>query len=169
MPIWVWPRGDPRAAERTFQLLNQVTGRAGRGDRPGRGLLQTYQPDHPVMKALISGDAERFYAEEIRMREGRAAALRPTRRADCLGQRANSGQSWARSLVRVAEAPAGVMVLGPAEAPIAVVRGRHRFRILVKAPRDFDMQSWLRQWLNRAPKLTGNTRLAVDVDPMSFL
>lgn len=67
--------GDPRAAERTFQLLQQVTGRAGRGEKPGRALVQTYQPEHPVISALLSGDAERFYAEEIAARE--AAGLPP--------------------------------------------------------------------------------------------
>ena len=80
-----------------------------------------------------------------------------------------AAESWARALVRVAEPPAEVMVLGPAEAPIAVVRGRHRFRILVKTAREFDLQTYLRQWLIRGPKLTGNTKVSVDVDPMSFL
>ena len=85
--------GDPRAAERTFQLLQQVTGRAGRGEKPGRALVQTYQPDHPVIAALLSGDAERFYAEEIAgPRGGRPAAVRAARRADRLGQRARDGR-----------------------------------------------------------------------------
>ena len=61
-----------------------------------------------------------------------------------------------------------VRVLGPAEAPIAVVRGRHRFRILVKAPRDFNLSAYLREWLADAPKPRGNVRLEVDVDPQSF-
>ncbi|MCP8940492.1 primosomal protein N' [Alsobacter sp. SYSU M60028] len=162
--------GDPRAAERTFQILQQVTGRAGRGDAPGRALLQSFQPGHPVLRALLSGDSERFYAEEIRLRQ--AAGLPPFGRLAALvvsaADRA-AAESWARGLARVAEPPPEVMVLGPAEAPIAVVRGRHRFRLLVKTPREFDMQTWLRQWLIRAPKLTGNTRVIVDVDPMSFL
>jgi primosomal protein N' (replication factor Y) len=162
--------GDLRAAERTVQLLHQVAGRAGRAEAPGRVLLQSFSPEHPVMQALISGDLASFMQEEAAMRRpghwppfGRLAALIVS--AD---ERAPA-ESWARSLVRVAESPPDVTVLGPAEAPIAVVRGRHRFRILVKTPRDFDMQTWLRQWLIRAPKLTGNTRLQVDVDPMSFL
>ena len=161
--------GDPRAAERTFQILQQVTGRAGRGDTAGRALLQSFQPGHPVMKALISGDTEQFYAEEIRAAAGGGpAALRPPRRAG--GERRGPpSRRRARALVRVAEPPAEVMVLGPAEAPIAVVRGRHRFRILVKTEREFDLQTYLRQWLIRGPKLTGNTKVSVDVDPMSFL
>ena len=128
--------GDPRAGERTFQILQQVTGRAGRGDTAGRALLQTFQPGHPVLKALLSGDTEHFYREEIRMRQaaglppfGRLAALVVSRRGPPSRRR-----PCARALVRVAEPPAEVMVLGPAEAPIAVVRGRHRFRMLVKTP-----------------------------------
>jgi primosomal protein N' (replication factor Y) len=162
--------GDPRAGERTFQLLQQVTGRAGRGDVPGRALLQTFQPDHPVMKALLSGDVERFYAEEIAIR--REAGLPPFGRLAALVVSAddrNAAELHARSLARAADPPPGTLVLGPAEAPIAVVRGRHRFRLLVKTPRGFDLQHWLRDWLARTPKPTGSVRVAVDVDPMSFL
>ncbi len=162
--------GDPRAGERTFQILQQVTGRAGRGATSGRALLQTFQPDHPVMVALLSGDAERFYAEETAMRE--AAGLPPFGRLAAFVVTASdrpAAEGYARALVRAAEPPAEVMVLGPAEAPIAVVRGRYRFRILIKTPREFALQTWLRQWLARAPKITGNTRLSVDIDPMSFL
>ncbi len=162
--------GDPRAGERTFQLLQQVTGRAGRGDVPGRALLQTFQPDHPVMKALLSGDVERFYAEEIAIR--REAGLPPFGRLAALVVSAddrNAAELHARALARAAEPPPGTMVLGPAEAPIAVVRGRHRFRLLVKTPRGFDLQQWLRAWLARTAKPTGSVRVAVDVDPMSFL
>jgi primosomal protein N' (replication factor Y) (superfamily II helicase) len=162
--------GDPRAAERTFQVLQQVTGRAGRGDRPGSALLQTFQPDHPVLKALLSGDAERFYREEIRMRE--AAGLPPFGRLAALVVSANdrgAAEAHARALARAAPDHPDAMVLGPAEAPIAMVRGRHRFRLLLKTPREFPLQHYLRKWLAEGPKLTGNTRVQVDVDPMSFL
>jgi len=162
--------GDPRAGERTFQILQQVTGRAGRGATSGRALLQTFQPDHPVMGALLSGDAERFYAEETAMRE--AAGLPPFGRLASLVVTASdrpAAEGHARALVRAAGPPAEVLVLGPAEAPIAVVRGRYRFRILIKTPREFPLQTWMREWLARAPKMTGNTRLSVDIDPMSFL
>ncbi len=105
--------GDPRAAERTFQLLQQVTGRAGRGEKPGRALVQTYQPEHPVISALISGDAERFYSEETAAREvaglppfGRLAALV----ISCTDREA--AEAHGRALARVAEPPPGVMVLG---------------------------------------------------------
>ncbi|KMO33376.1 primosome assembly protein PriA [Methylobacterium variabile] len=162
--------GDPRAAERTFQLLQQVTGRAGRGEKPGRALVQTYQPEHPVIAALISGDAERFYSEETAAREvaglppfGRLAALV----ISCTDREA--AEAHGRALARVAEPPPGVMVLGPAEAPLALVRGRYRFRLLVKTEREIDIQSYLRDWLARGPKPRGNLRVGIDVDPQSFL
>ncbi|MCC0003297.1 MAG: primosomal protein N' [Methylobacteriaceae bacterium] len=179
--------GDPRAAERTFQLLQQVTGRAGRGEKAGRGLLQTWQPDHPVIRALISGDQEKFYAEEISARE--FAHLPPFSRLAAIvvsGTDRAAVESHARALVRAAFslpaesgfrlAPAGglpdpdeIVVLGPAEAPIAMVRGRYRFRLLVRAPKSADLQGFLRAMLAAGPKERGNVRAQVDVDPMSFL
>ena len=162
--------GDPRAAERTFQLLQQVTGRAGRGERPGRALVQTYQPEHPVIAALLSGDAERFYEEEIWARE--AAGLPPFGRLAALivsGEEREKAEAHGQALARVAEPPAGVSVLGPAEAPLALVRGRWRFRLLVKTERRIDVQSYLRDWLARGPKPRGNLKVAIDVDPQSFL
>ncbi len=162
--------GDPRAAERTFQLLQQVTGRAGRGERPGRALVQTYQPEHPVIAALLSGESERFYEEEIAARE--AAGLPPFGRLAALIVSANdraAAESHGQALARAAEPPEGVMVLGPAEAPLALVRGRYRFRLLVKTERNVDLQAYLRDWLARGPKVRGNVRVAVDVDPQSFL
>lgn len=179
--------GDPRAAERTFQLLQQVTGRAGRGDQPGIGVVQTWQQDHPVMRALVSGDAEKFYEEEIEQR--RRAGLPPFGRMAALiisGKDRTSAEAHARALVRAAHglpeserwllARAGelpeaghVTILGPAEAPIAIVRGRHRFRLLVKAPRTADLQGFLRAMIAAAPPERGGVRVQVDVDPMSFL
>ena len=162
--------GDPRAAERTFQLLQQVTGRAGRGAKPGRALVQTYQPDHPVMAALLSGDAERFYAEETRARE--MAGLPPFGRLAALIVSAtdrHAAEAHARAVALEARPPEGVMVLGPAEAPLALIRGRYRFRILVKTERQVDLQAYLRTWLAQAPKTRGNVKVAIDVDPQSFL
>lgn len=162
--------GDPRAAERTFQLLQQVTGRAGRGAKAGRALVQTYQPEHPVLAALISGDAERFYREETAARD--MAGLPPFGRLAALvvsaGER-EPAEEHARSLAREADPPPGVAVLGPAEAPIAVIRGRHRFRLLVKTEREVDLQGYLRAWIARSPKPRGSVRVAIDVDPQSFL
>jgi primosomal protein N' (replication factor Y) len=160
--------GDPRAAERTFQLLHQVVGRAGR-EGHGIGFLQTHQPEHPVMRALISGDREAFYSSEIALRErtsyppfGRLASLVIT------GNERYAAESYARQLASAAPISEHLRVLGPAEAPIAVVRGRHRFRLLVKAPRNFELSAYLREWLAAAPKARGSVRLEVDVDPQSF-
>ncbi len=161
--------GDPRAAERTFQLLHQVVGRAGREEGRGIGFLQTHQPEHPVMKALILGDREAFYSSEIALRE--KAGYPPFGRLASLVITANerhAAESYGRTLASRAPRDEQVRVLGPAEAPIAVVRGRHRFRLLVKAPRGFDLSTYLRQWLAAAPKPRGNVRLEVDVDPQSF-
>jgi len=161
--------GDPRAAERTFQLLHQVVGRAGREEGRGVGLLQTHQPEHPVMQALMSGDRDAFYDSEIALREktgyppfGRLASLVIT------ANERHAAEGYARALAQAAPRSEDVRVLGPAEAPIAVVRGRHRFRLLVKSPRAFDLSACLRQWLAAAPKARGNVRLEVDVDPQSF-
>jgi primosomal protein N' (replication factor Y) len=162
--------GDPRAAERTFQLLQQVTGRAGRGDKPGRALVQTWQPDHPVIAALVSGDAERFYAEETRVRA--LAGLPPFGRLAALIVSASERQvaeGHARGMAAVADPPPGVSVLGPAEAPLLLIRGRYRFRLLVKTERDVDLQGYLRAWLARSPKIRGNVKVSTDVDPQSFL
>ena len=179
--------GDPRAAERTFQMLQQVTGRAGRGETAGRGFVQTWQPDHPVMRALVSGDSERFYAEETEQR--RRAGMPPFGRLAAIivsGNDRPSTESHARALVRASceipdsdrwslcrpgELPSNeqIVLLGPAEAPIAVVRGRHRFRLLVKAPRSADLQGFLRALLAAAPKERGGVRVAIDVDPQNFL
>ena len=162
--------GDPRAAERTFQLLNQVIGRAGREQGRGVGYLQTHQPEHPVMKALVACDREAFYASEIEAREramyppfGRLASLiisagdRPT------------AEGFARKLASVAPVDERVQVLGPAEAPLAVIKGRYRFRILVKAARNIDLSAYMRGWLAAGPRPKGNLKLEADIDPQSFL
>ncbi len=161
--------GDPRAGERTFQLLHQVVGRAGREEGRGVGLLQTHQPEHPVMKALISGDREAFYSSEIALRE--ASSYPPFGRLASMVITANerhAAESYGRALASAAPKDEQVRVLGPAEAPVAVVRGRHRFRLLVKAPRAYDLSGYLRDWLAAAPKVRGNVKLEVDVDPQSF-
>ncbi|MGQ7793904.1 primosomal protein N' [Faunimonas sp. B44] len=162
--------GDPRAAERTFQLLTQVTGRAGRAGQRSRGLLQTYAPDHPVLKAIVAGDRERFYEEEaeVRLRGGlppfgRLAAILVT------AEDRASAESQARAMARVAPAEEGLRLLGPAEAPLAVLRGRHRFRLLVQARSSALLHAWLASWLAACPKPRGSVRVAVDVDPISFL
>jgi primosomal protein N' (replication factor Y) len=162
--------GDPRAAERTFQLLSQVTGRAGRTGRKSLGLLQTYQPDHPVMQAIVSGDAEAFYSREIA--ERRAAGLPPFGRlAGVIVSAATraEAESHARDLRRAAPAAAGIEVLGPAEAPLALLAGRHRFRLLLHGERSTDVQGFVRAMLAAGPKPRGSVRVQVDIDPQSFL
>jgi primosomal protein N' (replication factor Y) len=162
--------GYPRATERTFQLLHQVIGRAGRAEGRGIGYLQTHQPEHPVMKALIAQDREAFYDSEIAARErvayppfGRLASLLIT------GVNKHATEGFARKLAATAPLTEDVRVLGPAEAPLAVVRGRHRFRLMVKTARNFDLPGYLRGWLEQAPKRTGDIKFDVDVDPQSFL
>jgi primosomal protein N' (replication factor Y) (superfamily II helicase) len=162
--------GDPRAAERTFQLLHQVVGRAGRDAGTGLGLLQTHQPEHPVIRALIAQDRKAFYDAEIEAREragyppfGRLASLVVS------GPDKNDTGAFARALARAAPASDDVRVLGPADAPLALVRGRHRLRLLIKAPRNFDLSGYLREWLAEAPKAKGSIKVEVDVDPQSFL
>jgi len=162
--------GDPRAAERTFQLLHQVVGRAGREEGRGVGYLQTHQPEHPVMRALIAADRDAFYSTEIELREktlyppfGRLASFVIS------GSDKHDTEGFARKLAGAAPRDDEVRVLGPAEAPLALVRGRYRFRLLVKAPRTFDLSGYLRDWLAAAPKAKGKLKLEVDVDPQSFL
>ena len=164
--------GDMRAAERTFQLLTQVTGRAGRAGGASRALLQTFAPEHPVIAAIVSGDREAFYAREIDAR--RAAGLPPFGRL-AGDRRLRSGPRVERRPMpppfrRAAPANAAIAVLGPAEAPLAVVRGRHRFRLLVQAPRSADLQALPPRLACRAPRRSAAAlRVQVDIDPQSFL
>src|ERR1700729_3009676 len=166
--------GDPRAAERTFQLLHQVVGRAGREAGAGFGLLQTHQPEHPVIRALIAQDRDAFYAAEIDAREkahyppfGRLASLVIS------GADRHETAGYSRALARAApineNAKDGVRLLGPAEAPLALIRGRHRIRLLLKAARNYDLSAYLRRLLAKAPKRRGTIKLDIDVDPQSFL
>jgi primosomal protein N' (replication factor Y) (superfamily II helicase) len=161
--------GDLRAAERTYQLLHQVGGRAGRADRKGRVLIQTFMPDEPVMKALASGDRDRFLEAEAAAR--RAAGLPPFGRLAALivsDADAEAADFAARAIARAAPQLPGVVVLGPAPAPLAILRGRHRRRFLLKAERHVKLQMVVREWLSRV-RLGGSARLQVDIDPYSFL
>jgi primosomal protein N' (replication factor Y) len=161
--------GDLRAGERTVQLLHQVAGRAGRAEAPGTVLLQTFSPEHPVMQALASGDYARFMAREAAERRpgfwppfGRLAALIVS--ADT----PEAADGLARSLGRAAPSGEGISVLGPAPAPLAMLRGRHRRRLLLKTRRDVAVQPLLRAWLAQV-RPAGTARVDVDVDPVSFL
>ena len=161
---------DPRAGERTFQLLHQVTGRAGRAMTTGRGFVQTHMPEHPVMEAIIAGDRELFLNREIEMR--RRGNLPPFGRLAAIvisAKEKDQAERFAREVARRAPQSEKIEVLGPAEAPISIVRGRHRWRLLVKASREMDIQGYLRQWGDALPKITGDLRLSVDIDPYNFL
>ncbi|SDY73924.1 primosomal protein N' [Citreimonas salinaria] len=161
---------DLRAAERTFQLMRQVAGRAGRAERPGLALLQTFQPEHPVIRAILGGDEEAFWRAEAA--ERRATGMPPYGRLAGIilsGPEAGPVFDLGMALARN-DAPlrrVGAQVFGPAPAPIARVRGRHRVRLLVKAPKGVALQSALAEWV--APvRLKGDLRLAIDIDPQSF-
>ncbi len=162
---------DLRAAEKSFQLMRQVAGRAGRSGRPGCALLQTFQPGHPVLHAILSGDEEAFWEAEARERA--AAGMPPFGRlagiilsAPEAAQALAFGNELARHdgpLRRI-----GARVYGPAPAPIARIRGRHRMRLLVKAAKGAPLQAALREWVARR-KPPRNLRMTIDIDPQSFL
>jgi primosomal protein N' (replication factor Y) (superfamily II helicase) len=160
---------DPRGGERTWALMAQVAGRAGRGVKPGQALVQTYLPDHPLMQALRKGDRDSYLEQEKAIREN--AGLPPYGRLAAIimsGATAAETERFARGLGSIAPWAEGVTVLGPAPAPIAIVRGRHRWRFLVKARREVNIQGYLREWLKDV-KPKGSLALQVDVDPYNFL
>jgi primosomal protein N' (replication factor Y) len=161
--------GDLRAAERTFQQIMQVSGRAGRGEKPGTVFIQTHAPGARVIKALVSGDAEAFYAAETQSRQeadappfGRFAAIVVS------SEDKGAADDAARIIARAAPEVEGMHVFGPAPAPLAMLRGRHRFRLLVHATRSLDVQDVIRDWLG-ALEWSAKVRVAVDVDPYNFL
>ncbi len=161
---------DLRAAERTFQLMRQVAGRAGRSTKKGIALLQTCQPEHPVIRAIIAGDEEGFWRAEARERE--AAGVPPFGRmagvvisSEDSAQAFDLGNAMARQTGPLQAINA--QVYGPAPAPIAKVRGRHRVRLLVKADKAAPLQRALDQWAGQF-KLRGSLRVAIDIDPQSF-
>jgi primosomal protein N' (replication factor Y) len=161
--------GDLRAAERTFQQIAQVAGRAGRGEKPGRVLVQTHEPSAPVIEALVSGDAESFYAAETQAR--REAAMPPFGRLAGIvvsSEELAEASEAARTIGRAAPRVENMAVFGPAPAPLAMLRGRHRQRLLVHAARSLDMQEVIREWLGKLSWPRG-VRVTVDVDPYSFL
>jgi len=162
---------DLRAAERTFQLMRQVAGRAGRTEKPGTALLQTFQPEHPVIRAILSGDEEGFWRAEAE--ERRHAGVPPYGRMAGIILSSTDAREvfdFATELAR-RDAPlrsVGAQVFGPAPAPIARIRGRHRVRLLVKAARGVALQGAVAQWVAQL-KPPGQLRLSIDIDPQSFL
>ncbi|NNL17654.1 MAG: primosomal protein N' [Boseongicola sp.] len=161
---------DLRAAERTFQLMRQVAGRAGRAEKAGVALLQTYQPAHPVIRAILSGDEEEFWKAEARERQ--AVGVPPFGRMAGIVLSSPDVQEVfdiGRVLATRREplARIGAQVFGPAAAPIARIRGRHRVRLLVKADKAVPLQEALAAWVNQV-KLPNNLRLSIDIDPQTF-
>ena len=161
--------GDLRAAERSFQQIAQVSGRAGRGAKPGRVFVQTHDPSAPVIAALVSGDTESFYAAETESRRlanappfGRLAAIVVS------SENQSEAKNAAQMIGRAAPQVEGMDVYGPAPAPLAMLRGRHRMRLLVHARRALDVQDVIRSWLGPLEWPRG-VRVAVDVDPYSFV
>ena len=161
---------DLRAAERTFQLMRQVAGRAGRAETPGEALLQTYQPEHAVIRSILAGDEESFWAAEAA--ERKAAGVPPYgRMAGIILSSPNVQEVFdlGAEMARL-DGPLrqiGAQVFGPAPAPIARVRGRHRVRLLVKAEKSAPLQQALAKWAGQF-RLPANLRMAIDIDPQSF-
>ncbi len=161
---------DLRAAERTFQLMRQVAGRAGRAERRGEALLQSFQPEHPVIRAILSGDEESFWRAEAEQRQ--AAGVPPYGRmagiilsGGDLAQVFDLGNALARNDGPLRQV--GAQLFGPAPAPIARIRGRHRVRLLVKADKGVPLQEAILRW-TQPFKLRGDLRLSVDIDPQNF-
>lgn len=160
--------GDLRAAERTWQMLSQVAGRAGRALHPGRVMLQSWQPDHPVIRTLAAGDRDGFLRTEEESRK--VSAMPPFGRLVAVivsGKDAAAVDGYCQALSRQAPHHDAVDVWGPVPAPLAILRGRHRRRFLIKTPRGFAVQSFLRDWLGKQ-RPSGDIRIQVDVDPYSF-
>jgi primosomal protein N' (replication factor Y) len=162
---------DLRAAERTFQLVRQVAGRAGRAEKPGLALLQTHQPEHPVIRAILSGDEVGFWNAEAGARE--VAAMPPFGRLAGIIISASDPEGAFDLGNRLARQKAaleriGAQVYGPAPAPISRVRGRFRVRLLIKSAKTAPLQKAISQWL-RHVELPKGIRLSVDIDPQTFL
>ena len=161
--------GDLRAAERTFQQIAQAAGRAGRGEKPGEVFIQTRNPSHPVIAALVAGERDSFYDAETEQR--RAAGAPPFGRFAAIiisSEDEREAIEAARAVGGAAPQADGMVVYGPAPAPLAMLRGRYRQRLLVHAQRSVEVQSIIREWLGGLNFPRG-VRVGVDVDPYSFL
>ena len=161
--------GDLRAAERTFQMLSQVAGRAGRESRAGIAMLQTLESDNPVLSSLIAGDRDAFLAQEATARLtagmppfGRLAAMIITSSHEDRLYKAMRQLSASRPHFD------SVKIYGPAIAPIGFLRGKHRARLLISADKSVNIQNILEDWLSPI-KLASSVRVQIDIDPYSFL
>ncbi|HKT84954.1 MAG TPA: primosomal protein N' [Novosphingobium sp.] len=161
--------GDLRAAERTYQQIAQVAGRAGRGEKPGEVLIQTRHPEASVIAALAAGDRDAFYAAETQAR--REAGAPPFGRWAAIivsSEDQAEAQAAARAIGGTAPRHPDMLVLGPAPAPLSLLRGRHRFRLLINARRSAELQRYLREWLDPLQFPRG-VRVNIDIDPYSFV
>lgn len=161
--------GDLRAGERTYQLLSQVAGRAGRADKPGRALIQTYAPEHDAMLALAAGDRDAFLACEAIARQ--AAGMPPYGRLAALIVQAPGQQPADLACAALSAAlpnAEGVEVWGPAPAPLSIVRGQHRRRFLARADRNVDLSGFMAAWVGQV-RLASTVRVQIDIDPYGFL
>jgi primosomal protein N' (replication factor Y) len=161
--------GDLRAAERTYQQVAQVAGRAGRANKPGEVLIQTRHPTAAVIAALASGDRDAFYAAETEAR--RSAGAPPFGRWAAIivsSEDEAEARTAAREIGATAPRLPDLAVLGPAPAPLSLLRGRYRYRLLVNARRSSEVQRVIREWLEplRFPQ---GVRVGVDIDPYSFV
>jgi primosomal protein N' (replication factor Y) len=161
--------GDLRAGERTFQLLQQVAGRAGRADKPGRAIIQTYSPESPAIALLAAGDRDAFLAYEMDQR--RLVSFPPFGRLGAVIVSAPSAEQADEASTLLGENQpnaTGVEVWGPAPAPITILRGRHRRRFLVRSEKNVDLSAFLSAWKERV-KLPSAVRVTLDVEPYSFM
>jgi primosomal protein N' (replication factor Y) len=161
--------GDLRAGERTYQQIAQVAGRAGRGEKPGEVLIQTRHPEAAVIAALAAGDRDAFYAAEAEARKeagappfGRWAAIIVSSEDEAEAREAAKAIGARRPKLP------DVMILGPAPAPLALLRGRYRYRLLINARRSAQLQDIIRDWLD-ALSFASGVRIGIDIDPYSFV
>lgn len=161
--------GDLRAAERTYQQVAQVAGRAGRGEKPGEVLIQTRHPEAAVIAALAAGDRDAFYAAEAEARKDAGAPPFGRWAAIIVSSEDNAeAREAARAVGATAPNLPDVMVLGPAPAPLSLLRGRYRYRLLINARRSARLQDVIRAWLDPLDFPQG-VRVSVDIDPYSFV
>ena len=161
---------DLRASERTYQLVRQVSGRAGRVDNQGKALIQTYQPEHPVVEAILKGNDEEFWKSEANQRE--LAAMPPFGRLVGIivsSSNFEKAMDTANQLKKNTDAldRLSAKVYGPALAPVARIKGRHRLRFLIKSPKNLGLQEAVRNWVATI-SLKGDVRLVIDIDPQTF-
>jgi primosomal protein N' (replication factor Y) len=160
---------DFRAGEHTFQQLFQVAGRAGRGEKPGRVLLQTYQPDHPVLRAICAGDRDAFMATDMESR--RAAKMPPFGQLIAIiaeAAREDVLRKFCADLATAAPNLSGGKIMGPIEAGVYQIRGWYRMRFLVAGDERANLQPAVKQWLDKV-KHPANVRVKIDVNPRNFM